>query len=132
MTKKYHILNNNQRTELCRLIHDEGLTIKEAARLIDIPYPNAKAVNKVYENERRTNKKIVRTKNNFKYLLDDQPVVESMDKGIIKLRPLPKMKSVMKRIRLIRVHSTQVSLTADDHTLENSLSSSSYLGSRDS
>lgn len=43
--------------ELCRLIHDEGLTIKEASKRTGIPYPNAKAVNKTFERERRTQKK---------------------------------------------------------------------------
>lgn len=57
MVKQYTILNNTQRLELCRLIHEEGLTIKEAARRTGIPYPNAKAVNKTFERERRTIKK---------------------------------------------------------------------------
>lgn len=57
MVKKYVILKNEQREELCRLIHTEGLTIKEAALLTGIPYPNAKAVNKTFERERRTAKK---------------------------------------------------------------------------
>ena len=43
--------------ELCRLIHQEGLTIKEAAKVSGIPYPNAKAVNKIFEREQRTQKK---------------------------------------------------------------------------
>jgi hypothetical protein len=57
MVKHYVLLTNKQRLELCRLIHHEGLTIKEAARVSGIPYPNAKAVNKIYEREQRTNKK---------------------------------------------------------------------------
>lgn len=57
MVKKYVLLSNKQRLELCRLIHSEGLTIKEAARAVGIPYPNAKAVNKTFEREQRTKKK---------------------------------------------------------------------------
>ncbi len=57
MVKKYVLLNNDQREELCRLIHDEGLSIKEAATRTGIPYPNAKAVNKTFERERRTDKR---------------------------------------------------------------------------
>ncbi len=57
MVKKYILLSNLQRSELCRLVHEEGLTIKEAARMTGIPYPNAKAVNKTYEREQRTLKK---------------------------------------------------------------------------
>jgi len=33
MVKKYVLLSNFQRGELCRLIHEEGLTIREAARI---------------------------------------------------------------------------------------------------
>ena len=57
MVKKYMLLTNKQRMELCRLIHEEGLTIKEAAKVSGIPYPNAKAVNKIFEREQRTQKK---------------------------------------------------------------------------
>lgn len=57
MVKKYILLTNKQRMELCRLIHVEGLTIKEAAKVSGIPYPNAKAVNKIFEREKRTQKK---------------------------------------------------------------------------
>lgn len=57
MVKKYTLLSNEQREELCRLIHDEGLTIKEASVRTGVPYPNAKAVNKTFERERRTDKR---------------------------------------------------------------------------
>ncbi len=57
MVKKYVILSNEQREELCRLIHEEGFTIKEAAFRTGIPYPNAKAVNKTFERESRTDKR---------------------------------------------------------------------------
>ena len=56
------LLTNEQREELCMLIHRDGLTIKEAARRTGIPYPNAKAVNKTYERERRTEKRHVKLK----------------------------------------------------------------------
>ena len=57
MVKKYVLLNNEQREELCRLIHDERLTIREAALRTGVPYPNAKAVNKTFEREFRTDKR---------------------------------------------------------------------------
>lgn len=62
MVKKYVLLSNSQREELCTLIHRDGLTIKEAARRTGIPYPNAKAVNKTFERERRTEKRHVKVK----------------------------------------------------------------------
>jgi len=52
MVKRYVLLSNDQREELCRLIHDERLSIKEAAVRTGVPYPNAKAVNKTFERER--------------------------------------------------------------------------------
>ena len=48
MVKKYILLTNEYREELCRLIHSEGMTIKEASEKTGIPYPNAKAVNKTF------------------------------------------------------------------------------------
>lgn len=44
-------MSNDLRQELVKLIHEEGMTIREAASTLGIPYPNAKAVNKIYENE---------------------------------------------------------------------------------
>jgi molybdenum-dependent DNA-binding transcriptional regulator ModE len=60
MVKKYVLLSNKQREELCKLIHEEGLTIKEAAERCGIPYANAKAVNKTFEREHRTEKRHVK------------------------------------------------------------------------
>ena len=60
MVKQYVLLSNEQREELCRLIHRDGLTIKEAALRTGIPYPNAKAVNKTFERELRTEKRHVK------------------------------------------------------------------------
>jgi hypothetical protein len=57
MVKRYVLLSNEQREELCRLIHDERLTIKEASVRTGVPYPNAKAVNKTFERESRTEKR---------------------------------------------------------------------------
>jgi transposase-like protein len=45
MVKKYRRLTDDQRRELVKLINEQGYTIKEASRRLDIPYPNAKAVN---------------------------------------------------------------------------------------
>jgi transposase-like protein len=45
MVKKYRRLTDDQRRELVKLINEQGYTIKEASLRLDIPYPNAKAVN---------------------------------------------------------------------------------------
>jgi transposase-like protein len=45
MVKKYKKLTDVQREELVKMINEQGYTIKEASRKLDIPYPNAKAVN---------------------------------------------------------------------------------------
>lgn len=60
MVKKYSKLNDEKRQELVKLINEDGLTIKEASRRLNIPYPNAKAVNQIYKNENRTAKKCFR------------------------------------------------------------------------
>jgi uncharacterized protein with von Willebrand factor type A (vWA) domain len=57
MVKQYKLLDNSQREKLCKLIHTEGLNIKEAALLVGIPYANAKAVNKIFRRELRSDKK---------------------------------------------------------------------------
>ena len=65
MVKRNRILNDKERSELVRLIHEEGYTIKQAGLQLGIPYPNAKAVNKTYERERRTAKKPFRFRYNY-------------------------------------------------------------------
>lgn len=60
MVKKYRRLTDEQRYALVKLINEQGCTIKEASRRLDIPYPNAKAVNQIYRNENRTAKKCFR------------------------------------------------------------------------
>ena len=60
MVKKYKRLSDLEREELIKLIHSEGLTIKEASHKLHIPYPNAKAVNATYVHEKRTAKKTFR------------------------------------------------------------------------
>ena len=60
MVKKYKRLTDELRRDLVHLINEEKYTIKEAARKLDIPYPNAKAVNQIYRLENRTAKKSFR------------------------------------------------------------------------
>ena len=57
MVKHYTLLTNVQRQALCRLIAEEGLSIKEASLISGIPYPNAKAVYKTFRREYRSDKK---------------------------------------------------------------------------
>ena len=61
MVKKYRRLTDEERKNLVILIHREGYTIKNASKELNIPYPNAKAVNQTYILENRTAKK------NFRY-----------------------------------------------------------------
>lgn len=57
--KKYRKLSNDERHRLIYLIHNEGYSIRQAAKNLGIPYPNAKAVNLTYLVEKRINKKVV-------------------------------------------------------------------------
>jgi hypothetical protein len=38
------------------LIHKEGYSIAKASKATDIPYDNAKAINRTYQREKRINK----------------------------------------------------------------------------
>ena len=49
-------MTDEQRAELVRLIHEDGLSIAQAAKNTDVPYDNAKAINRTYIKERRVNK----------------------------------------------------------------------------
>ena len=44
------------RRELVRLIHNEGFSIAKASMLTNIPYDNAKAINRTYLKESRIKK----------------------------------------------------------------------------
>jgi molybdenum-dependent DNA-binding transcriptional regulator ModE len=53
MVRQYTQVTDQQRAELVRLIHDEGLSIAQAAKKADVPYDNAKAINRTYLKEKR-------------------------------------------------------------------------------
>lgn len=57
MTKKYSPVTNEQRHLLVKLIHQDGMSIRQAALSSRIYYPTAKAINKIYTTERRVDKK---------------------------------------------------------------------------
>ena len=60
MGKKYEPVPNEQRKQLIELIHNKGYSIAKAALMTGIYYPTAKAINKVYVKENRTQKKAFR------------------------------------------------------------------------
>lgn len=60
MGKKYEPVPNEQRKMLIDLIHNKGYSIAKAALSTGIYYPTAKAINKVYVKENRTQKKAFR------------------------------------------------------------------------
>jgi len=51
---------NDKRHELIRLIYEEKISIRQAALKINISYPTAKAINRIYKQENRVDKKAVR------------------------------------------------------------------------
>ena len=53
-TKKYKYIPDEDRERLIHLVHTEGETIKKAAEMCNIPYENAKVINKVFVDEGRT------------------------------------------------------------------------------
>lgn len=61
-------MTNEKRRDLIKLIHENGLTIVRAAEMTGIYYPTAKAINKVFKNEKRIVKRGFRCrtkKNNY-------------------------------------------------------------------
>ena len=57
---KYDPVANDKRHELIRLIYEEKISIRQAALRINISYPTAKAINRIYKQENRVDKKAVR------------------------------------------------------------------------
>ena len=57
MGKQYTHVTNDQRKELVRLIHEENMSISQAAAKVNIFYPTAKAINKVFKKEKRVQKR---------------------------------------------------------------------------
>ena len=55
-TKKYKYICDEARQRLIYLIHTEQMNIKNAAEICDIPYENAKVINKVFIDEGRVKK----------------------------------------------------------------------------
>ena len=60
MGKKYEPVPNDLRKQLIELIHTKGYSIAKAALTTGIYYPTAKAINKVFVKENRTQKKAFR------------------------------------------------------------------------
>jgi len=56
MTRNYEKVSDEKRQLLIDMIR-QNMTIKDAARLIDINYENAKAICRVYRREQRTDKR---------------------------------------------------------------------------
>ena len=66
MGKKYEPVSNEKRQQLINYIHNYGYSISKAADLAGVYYPTAKAINKVYVKEKRTDKKMFRTRTKTK------------------------------------------------------------------
>ena len=62
MGKKYEPVPNERRRQLIQLIHEQGMQIIQAAEVLDIYYPTAKAINMVYTRVGRIDKKAHRAK----------------------------------------------------------------------
>lgn len=51
MVKTYKKVNNEQRRQLIELIYQDGLSVVKAAEAVQINYPSAKAINKIFKRE---------------------------------------------------------------------------------
>ena len=54
-------MSNDKRALLIKYVHQYGLSISKASHILQIYYPTAKAINKVFLNENRVEKKSFRT-----------------------------------------------------------------------
>ena len=59
---KYFPVSDERRHELIRLIYEDKLSIRQAAMRQNISYPTAKAINRIYKQESRIEKKKVRAR----------------------------------------------------------------------
>lgn len=48
MVRQYVQVTDEQRRELVRLIHEHNYSIAKASKATDVPYDNAKAINRTY------------------------------------------------------------------------------------
>ena len=62
MPVQYAPVSNERRHELIRLIHEDNVSIRQASIRQQIAYPTAKAINRVYKQENRIDKKAVRVR----------------------------------------------------------------------
>ena len=72
MTRKYAKVSDEKRHHLIELIN-QNMTIKDAAKMVDVKYENAKAIYRVFKKEQRVDKR----KNRFRYKIGEQ-------KGVLK------------------------------------------------
>jgi transposase len=75
MTRTYNKVTDYQRLNLVE-VKAQGHTIKEAAKIVGIPYENAKAIMRVYKQEFRTNKHTVRNRYKTKDKLKNLSVIQ--------------------------------------------------------
>lgn len=56
MARHYTQITDEKRAHLVRLIHSNGYSIAKAAKEVNIPYDNAKAINRTFNKEERVKK----------------------------------------------------------------------------
>lgn len=57
MKRTYNRVTDEQRLKLIELTQESEVTIKAAAEMLNISYENAKAINRVFKHEDRTEKR---------------------------------------------------------------------------
>lgn len=56
MVRQYVQVTDQQRSQLVKLIHENKYSIAKASKVTNIPYDNAKAINRTYTREQRVKK----------------------------------------------------------------------------
>jgi transposase len=60
---KYRLVSDELRQKLLSMVHDEQYTLKEAAKILNIGYENAKIINRAYRQDGRSSR--ITTKRRF-------------------------------------------------------------------
>ena len=66
MGKKYVTVPNEKRHQIVKLINEDGMTVAEAAKAVDVFYPTAKAIQQIYSRTGRIDKKNKHKKTKYK------------------------------------------------------------------
>lgn len=121
MTRNYSKVPDDKRQRLIEMIN-MNMTIKDAARRVDIKYENAKAIYRVYRKEQRTSKR----RNRFRYKFGEDPPVPSTKASTKPKRGAAKKPKFESKIKTRAVKAKKQTLEDDDSELDDDEDENEY------